>query len=153
VALGRSAGCRTVSQRYDAETINECDAWNLPENTNQPQRLRSCCPTTVSMAGKRLVSRLFDRYAAHRGAALTQAFLLGNFSAMWGMGKCASQILTVRGYDRCLAQYNDLWGFRRRAPVRELNAALRCESHDCPRSQTRGSPAVLCPNHAHAVAF
>ena len=88
-----------------------------------------------------------------QGAALTQAFLLGNFSAMWGMGKCASQILTVRGYDRCLAQYHDLRFFRRRAPVRELNAALRCESHGCRRNQTRGSSAVLCPSRAHAVAF
>ena len=26
-----------------------------------------------------------------QGAALTQAFLLGNFSAMWGMGRCESQ--------------------------------------------------------------
>lgn len=36
------------------------------QNTNQPQPPHSCYPTTVSMAVKRLVSRLSARFAAHR---------------------------------------------------------------------------------------
>jgi len=63
-------------------------------------------------------------------AALTQAFLPGHFSAMWGMERCKPAI-TVRGYDRGLAQYRDRRFCQPRPPVWEPNAVLRFESLGC----------------------
>ena len=58
-------------------------------------------------------------------AALTQASLPGRFSAMWGMERCATQALTVRGYDRSPAPYHDRRFSHPGPPVWDLNAVLR----------------------------